>query len=144
MSIEEPIPGEAKTLPVKAPHLTDHFYMTKRGEMIRTTIDPGLQDRATEIINTHQKELAENYIFNSACLIVEVETGNVLAYVGNSTLGTAKDHGGDVDIIRSFRSTGSILKPFLYAGMQQSGDILPNTLIADIPTRFPGFLTEEF
>jgi penicillin-binding protein 1C len=53
-------------------------------------------------------------------------------------------HGGDVDIIRSARSTGSILKPFLYAGMQQSGDILPNSLVADIPTRFQGFTPENF
>ena len=75
---------------------------------------------------------------------MDVETGNVLAYVGNSTLDEAARHGGDVDIIRSLRSTGSILKPILYAGMQQSGDILPNSLIPDIPTRFPGFSPKNF
>ena len=144
LALDEPLPGVPKPLPAKAPHLTDHFLITNRGEMIRTTIDPALQERATEIINTHQKELAENYIFNSACLIVEVETGNVLVYVGNSTLEDTQSHGGDVDIIRSFRSTGSILKPLLYAGMQHSGDILQNTLIADVPTRFPGFSPKNF
>jgi penicillin-binding protein 1C len=144
LALEEPLPGEPKSLPSKAPHLTDHFFVNNRGEMIRTTIDPDLQERATEIINTHQKDLAENYIFNSACLIVEVETGNVLAYVGNSTLEETRAHGGDVDIIRSLRSTGSILKPILYAGMQYTGDILPNTLIADVPTRFPGFSPKNF
>jgi penicillin-binding protein 1C len=144
LALDEPLPGEPKSLPSKAPHLTDHFFMTTRGRMIRTTIDPALQDRATEIINTHQKDLAENYIFNSACLIVEVKTGNVLVYVGNSTLEDATAHGGNVDIIRSLRSTGSILKPLLYAGMQHSGDILPNTLIADVPTRFPGFSPKNF
>jgi penicillin-binding protein 1C len=144
LALDEPLPGEPKALPSKAPHLTDYFFIKKRGTMIRTTIDPALQERATEIINIHQKELAENYIFNSACIIVEVRTGNVLAYVGNSTLEETKEHGGDVDIIRSLRSTGSILKPLLYAGMQQSGDILPNTLIADVPTRFPGFSPKNF
>jgi len=144
LAIDEPLPGEPKALPSKSPHLSDHFFLTDRGKKIRTTIDPSLQARATEIINTHQKELAENYIFNSACLIVEVETGNVLAYVGNSTLEDASSHGGDVDIIRSLRSTGSILKPILYAGMQYSGDILPNTLIADVPTRFSGFTPKNF
>ena len=144
LALDEPLPGEPKNLPVKAPHLTDLFYMQNRGNMIRTTIDPLLQERATAIINAHQKNLAENYIFNSACIIVEVDSGNVLAYVGNSTLDDAGEHGGDVDIIRSQRSTGSILKPFLYAGMQYSGDILPNTLIADIPTRFPGFSPKNF
>jgi len=144
LALDEPLPGEPKVLPSRAPHLTDHFYTSKRGEMIRTTIDPALQDRATGIINVHQKDLEGNFIYNSACLIVEVETGNVLAYVGNSTLDDALSHGGNVDIIHSPRSTGSILKPILYAGMQQSGDILPNTLIADIPTRFPGFSPKNF
>jgi penicillin-binding protein 1C len=144
LALDEPLPGEPKPLPSKAPHLTDHFFMTNRGEMIKTTIDPALQERATEILNTHQKDLAGNHIFNSACLIVEVETGNVLAYVGNSTLEDSQAHGGDVDIIHSLRSTGSILKPLLYAGIQQSGDILPNTLIADVPTRFPGFSPKNF
>jgi penicillin-binding protein 1C len=144
LALDEPLPGEPKTLPSKAPHLTDHFFITNRGEMIKTTIDPALQERATDILNTHQKDLAGNYIFNSACLIVEVETGNVLAYVGNSTLEDSQTHSGDVDIIHSLRSTGSILKPILYAGIQQSGDILPNTLIADVPTRFPGFSPKNF
>jgi penicillin-binding protein 1C len=144
LSIDEPLPGSPIPLPVKAQHLTDHFFMSSRGKTIRTTIDPALQERATEILNSHQKDLAGNYIFNSACLIIEVETGNVLVYVGNNTLDDAGAHGGDVDIIHSLRSTGSILKPILYAGMQQSGDILPYTLIADVPTRFPGFSPKNF
>jgi penicillin-binding protein 1C len=144
LSLDEPLLSEPKKLPSKAPHLTDYFFLNNRGMRIRTTIDPVLQERVTDIINAHQKDLENNFIFNSACLIVEVETGNVLAYVGNSTLEEAVHHGGNVDIIRSLRSTGSILKPILYAGMQQSGDILPNSLIADIPTRFPGFSPKNF
>lgn len=144
LSIDEPVPGEPKTLPSKAPHLTDYYYLNNRGISVRTTLNASLQERSTEIINAHQKNLAANYIFNSACIIIQVETGNVLAYVGNSTNENSGLHGGNVDIIRSLRSTGSILKPFLYAGMQQSGDILPNSLIADIPTRFPGFSPKNF
>ena len=144
LALDEPLPGEPKPLPSGAPHLTDYFYGTNRGERIRTTIDPELQKRAMEIINIHQKELEGNFIFNSAALIVSVESGEVLAYVGNSTDADGSDHGGDVDIIRSRRSTGSILKPLLFAGVQQSGEILPNTLIADIPTRFPGFAPKNF
>jgi penicillin-binding protein 1C len=144
LALDEPLPGEPKQLPSKAPHLTDHFYLESRGKVIRTTIDMTLQERAMEIINAHQKDIAENYIFNSACIIEEVETGNVLVYIGNSSIEDSRKHSGDVDILRSLRSTGSILKPFLYAGMQQSGEILPNSLIADIPTRFPGFSPKNF
>ena len=144
LALDEPVPGEPQTLPSKAPHLTDHFYIEDKGQKIRTTINPELQERATEILNSHQKVLAENYIFNSACLILEVETGNVLVYVGNCTPENFRMHGESVDIIPSLRSTGSILKPFLYAAMQNSGEILPNSLIADIPTRFPGFTPKNF
>jgi penicillin-binding protein 1C len=144
LGTDEPLPGEPKSMPAKAPHLTDYYFVRKKGQTIRTTIDHELQERATEILNNHQKKLEENSIFNSACIIVEVKTGYVMAYAGNSTLTTTQLHGGDVDIIRSNRSTGSILKPFLYAGMQHSGDLLPNSLIADIPTRFQGFTPENF
>jgi penicillin-binding protein 1C len=144
LSVDEPIPGQPGNLPAKAPHLTDYFLKTKKGQTVRTTINADLQERASGIINAHQKDLASNYIYNSACIIVEVRTGNVLAYVGNSIIEDSKDHGSDVDIIRSPRSTGSILKPLLYAGMQQSGDILPNSLIADVPTRFSGFSPKNF
>ena len=144
LALDEPLPGQPKPLPSAAPHLTDLFYARNRGMRIRTTINPVLQERAAEIINYHQKELAGNFIFNSAALIVDVPTGEVLAYIGNSEIQEQPSHGEDVDIIRSLRSTGSILKPVLYAGMQQSGELLPNTLVADIPARFPGFTPENF
>ncbi len=59
LALDEPLPGEPKSLPSKAPHLTDYFYKNNKGEMIRTTIDPVIQERATEIINAHQKDLPE-------------------------------------------------------------------------------------
>lgn len=144
LALDEPLPGEPKPLPSTALHLTDYFYKNNKGEIIRTTIDRSIQERAVSITGRHQKVLSGNHINNSACIIIKVETGEVLAYVGNSSTGEANSHGGDVDIIRALRSTGSILKPLLYAGMQQSGDILPNTLIADIPSRFPGFSPQNF
>lgn len=144
LAIDEPLPGEPKTLPSKAPHLTDLFLKRNKGQKITTTIDHEVQEKVTEIINAHQKILANNLIYNSACIIEKVETGEVIAYVGNSFSEDSSDNGSDVDIIQSLRSTGSILKPILYAGMQFSGEILPNTLVPDIPTRFPGFSPKNF
>jgi penicillin-binding protein 1C len=144
LALDEPLPGEPKQLPSKAPHLTDYFFRNKKGKNVLTTIDPIVQKKVTEIINSHQKILAGNQIHNSACVIEKVETGEVIAYVGNSASDDTAGNGADVDIIRSLRSTGSILKPVLYAGMQYSGDILPNTLIPDIPTRFTGFSPKNF
>jgi penicillin-binding protein 1C len=144
LSLDEPLPGEPLPLPSSAPHLTAKFFKEAKGKRIHTTIDPSLQRKVTEIINSHQAELENNHIYNSACLVVDVENGKVMAYVGNSTRQGAADHGGDVDIIQSGRSTGSILKPLLYAGMENSGELLPNSLVADIPTHFSGFSPKNF
>lgn len=144
LSLDEPLPGEPKPLPSAAPHLVSRFYNEMKGKRVRTTIDPVLQARVIEIVNTHQKELENNFIFNSAAIVVSVEKGEVLAYVGNSTLPGTSAHGGDVDIIQAPRSTGSILKPFLYAAMLNAGYILPNSLVADIPTHFSGFSPKNF
>jgi len=65
-----------------------------------------------------------------------------LTYIGNSP--TTKEHQKDVDIITRPRSTGSILKPFLYAAMLDAGDILPNTLVADIPTKIGSYNPQNF
>ena len=144
LSIDEPLLRTAEPMPSSAPHLTDYFYKNSRGQRVKTTIDPVLQERVNEIINNSQTVLENNFIHNSACIVVGVEKGEVLAYVGNSTISGSIEHGGNVDIIKSRRSTGSILKPILYAGMQYSGDILPNTIIPDIPTRFQGFSPENY
>lgn len=144
LALDEPLPGEPESLPARAPHLTDYFFVKQKGQRIRTTIDPEIQDRAAEIFRIHQKDLSGNFINNSAGIIADVETGNVLAYIGNCATEKSGDHSGDVDIIRSLRSTGSILKPILYAGMQNSGRILPDALIPDIPSHFPGFTPKNF
>lgn len=72
-----------------------------------------------------------------------IPSGEVRAYVGNSP--KVRENGGNqVDIVTSNRSSGSILKPALYALMQYSGDILPKTLLSDIPSRFGGYVPSNF
>ncbi|HRN97930.1 MAG TPA: penicillin-binding protein 1C, partial [Flavobacterium sp.] len=52
--------------------------------------------------------------------------------------------GKDVDIIVAPRSTGSVLKPLLYASMLDAGDLLPEQLVADIPTQIGGYSPKNF
>ena len=144
LALGEPLPAAALPMPSEAPHLTDRFWLTRRGEKVVTTVDAALQREVCALVNSHQSALEGNLVFNAAAIVVEVATGNVLAYAGNSSLpDTANIYGRDVDIIRAVRSTGSILKPFLYAGLMTGGDMLPNELVADIPTRFQGFRPEN-
>ncbi|MFZ1686564.1 MAG: penicillin-binding protein 1C [Flavobacteriales bacterium] len=135
----EPLPGKAQPLPLLAPHLMGTLANTSlSGHSIRTTIDAELQQRATEAVAQYASALEANELHNAAMLIMEVPTGKVRAYVGNNPV-AGSAHAGAVDIIRKPRSTGSLLKPFLYADMLQCGELLPDMIVADIPTHFSGF-----
>lgn len=144
LAINEPLPGTPASMPSLAPHLTSRLWLQAEGKRIRTTIDPHLQSEVARLTDRHQAMAETNLIYNAAALVVEVATGNVAAYAGNSTLpDTTGDHGRDVDMITARRSTGSILKPFLYAGLLTDGLLLPSALVPDIPTRFQGFRPEN-
>jgi penicillin-binding protein 1C len=144
LALAEPLPDAALPMPSLAPHLTTRLFLAGPGQRVHTTIDASLQREVTALVNSHQSTLENNLVHNAAALVVEVSTGNVLAYAGNSTLpDTTGQHGRDVDMITSPRSTGSIMKPFLYAGLLTGGEMLPNALVADIPTRFEGFRPEN-
>ena len=141
---EEPIPESPKSLPRHARHLL--MRVSKEGHAgtkLKTTVDLNLQSRVEQIIQDHHERLQSNQIHNAAGIVLDVETGEVLAYVGNVEI-SQKYHGGDVDIITAPRSTGSILKPFLFAAMLDEGKILQRTLLPDVPTIVSGFAPQNF
>ncbi|WP_250433477.1 penicillin-binding protein 1C [Hanstruepera flava] len=142
LSIEESLPQKPYPLPQLAPHLLQRVAKSNKGQRKQTTLDIQLQNQVNTIIKNHYNQLQQNEIYNAAVLVLDVETRRVLAYVGNTP--TDKKHQKDVDIINKPRSTGSILKPFLYAAMLDSGDLLPNTLVADIPTQFGSYTPENY
>lgn len=145
LAINEPLPGKPYPLPQATPHLTDKAIKDGfKGQRIKTTVDAGLQEIINEIIQRYQEKFSVNKVYNAAALVLEVETGNTLAYVGNTTNTEHPEYGCHVDIITSPRSTGSILKPFLYAAMLSEGELLPNTLVADIPTQLGSFTPENY
>lgn len=144
LALQEPLPAGTRPLPRRAPHLLATMRSGgHEGEAIRSTIDGHLQDRATAILSHHAPTLVANEVHNAALLVLDVRSGEVLAYVGNLS-GTGAEHAGDVDIVRARRSSGSILKPFLYAAMLQDGERTPDMLVADVPTRYEGFAPRNY
>lgn len=103
-----------------------------------------LQRQTQEIVNRYARDYASNHIHNLAALIADAETGEVLAYAGNVTFKADARKGNQVDIITSPRSTGSILKPFLYAAMLHDGLLLPGTLVSDVPLNLNGFSPQNY
>ena len=142
LSTAEGLPQKPYPLPQTAPHLLQKVAQTKPGARVQTTIDIKLQNRINYIVKNHYNKLSQNQIYNAAVLVLDVKTRQVLAYIGNTP--TDKAHQKDVDIIDKPRSTGSILKPFLYAAMLDAGDLLPNTLVADVPTQYGSYNPENY
>jgi penicillin-binding protein 1C len=144
LALLEPIPQAPKPLPRYAPHLLARFVDEgKEGARINSTLQLATQQMATGHLEIFHKRLVGNSIHNGAVLIMEVATGKVLAYVGN-TQGNDPSLGHEVDIVTSPRSYGSLLKPLLYAALLEKGTILPNMLVADIPTNITGYSPQNF
>lgn len=142
LSVDEPLPGKPYDLPQIAPHLLQRAAKDQEGTKVKTTIDFALQNRVNQIAKYYYNQYKQNEVNNLAILVVDVKNRNVISYVGNAP--TDKDHQKDVDIIDAPRSTGSILKPLLYAAMLDDGELLPNTLVADVPTQIAGYTPENF
>lgn len=143
LSKEEPVPDDPFPLPRYARHLIAGIAQDGyAGKKVTSTINFNLQQRVEELVNGHYDRLKINHIYNAAAIVLDVRTGSVLAYSGNVT--KDQTHENEVDIIRSPRSTGSILKPFLYAAMLDEGKILPKTLLPDVPVLINGFAPQNF
>ena len=143
LAIVEPIPEQPHPLPRYARHLLTHSIQDGHaGKKVKSTVQVGLQQRMEQVLDDHYQRLKANQIFNASVIVLDVETGNVLAYVGNTN--SDQEHETDVDVIVTPRSTGSILKPFLYAAMLEDGKILPKTLLPDVPTVINGFAPQNF
>ena len=141
---DEPLPERPLPLPNDAPHLLNRIAATQKGKRIKTTIDRSLQQRVNQIVQQHAAAFRGNYIHNLAVIVAHATTGDVTAYIGNVYHHDNTAHGNRVDVITAPRSTGSILKPFLYATMLDQGYLLPDMLIADIPLQIRNFAPRNF
>ncbi len=149
LALEEPLPEKPLPLPALAPHLLDRagreaaHGTTRGGGWIRSTLDLARQQTVSSIARRRAATLRRNGIHNLAVLVLDVPTGEVRAYLGNLP-DIAAAHSPAVDIVTAPRSTGSLLKPLLYACALQDGHILPRSLLPDIPTHLPGFHPRNF
>ncbi|QHS57046.1 penicillin-binding protein 1C [Mucilaginibacter sp. 14171R-50] len=145
----EPVPDKPVSLPQVAPHLLQRLkgdFKNNRQTFTRlkTTLKTTLQDQVSDIVEKHHQVLKANDINNIAAVVLDVESGAALAYVGNITHREDPEMESDVDVVNAPRSPGSTLKPLLYASMLHDGLILPNSLIADVPTQIAGYHPENF
>ncbi len=141
LATNELLPIEPYPLPDLAPHVLGHFADAEA--TLHSTINMDLQQRLSELVQRHADILSLNGVNNAALMVMETESGEVIAYIGN-VKHPQKDHQNDVDIIQSERSSGSILKPFLYCASMEEGLITPKGILEDIPTYIRGYQPLNF
>ena len=137
---EEPLPEAPLPLPSLASHYVERC---PKGVRTRTGISLPLQRAVEAAVNRRSDDLAKEGIADMAAVVIDNASGQVVAYVGNASPERERP-GRQVDIASSPRSTGSILKPFLYAAALKEGCILPRTLLPDIPVNLNGFAPQNF
>lgn len=143
LAISEPLPDEPHALPHIAPYLVSRFYQERNGEYSRSTINKGIQTQVEDLAERWSNEFGRSDIRNLAILVIDIPSNQVVAYCGNVHF-DRKQGGNQVDVIQAPRSTGSILKPFLYYAMLQEGSLLPDMLLLDVPVNINGFTPQNF
>ncbi len=143
LAISEPLPEKQFSFPNWAPQLLDQVINDNNGNStVTTSIEFELQQQVMRILQNYQVNWEVNGIHNAGVLVLETATGNSLAYIGN--LQSGKNNQESVNMITANRSTGSVLKPLLFAAMLNEGMLLPGTLQADIPTQIAGYTPKNY
>lgn len=147
LACDEPLPDK----PYPMPDIAYHYLETLRQEggdrLYQSRLDYGLQLRAEEVVKRHGERFATNGVYNMAAIVLDVHTGEPIIYIGNlrNTNGSVEARrAASVDVAKAPRSSGSTLKPLLYAAMLDEGSILPGMLIADTPFHFKDFAPHNF
>lgn len=138
LATAEEVRIDSNPFPICAPHLSDKIKAENNGKSVKTTINRSIQNNVNELVKQHMFELNRLGIYNCAAVVAETKTGKIVAYVGSNNYFDYKNS-GQVDGVAAFNSTGSILKPFLYALMIDEGKLVPQTKIEDIPRSYNGY-----
>lgn len=156
-ALATPLRFAPQEAPLNAPHFV--FYVRDLllqrygaqivyggGLRITTTLDLQLQRMAQRTAFERIAELESRNIHNAAVVIMQPNTGQILAMVGSIDYNAVKptttpgESGnvldGQVNVATRERQPGSALKPFTYLAALEQG-MTPESVLWDVPTRFP-------
>lgn len=136
-ALAEAIALRPLTRPFFAPHLVDALRIENHlspGTSTTTTLDLDLQRHLEGAVRIHLAAIEDRGASDAAVLVVDNDTGDVLAYIGSADF-HSDEISGQVDMIRARRQPGSTLKPFIYGLAFARGHTGPE-VTADVPTTF--------
>jgi penicillin-binding protein 1C len=108
----------------------------ERVQLLRTTIDSGLQREVSELSRRAARYVADFGASSVSVVVVDNETAQVLAYVGAPDFLSTKALGQN-DGARALRQPGSALKPFVYAAAMSRLGMSAATRLPDLELALP-------
>lgn len=136
------------TMLLAFPREIPHLAMQLRpyigaGIKLRTTLDKDIQSIARKILQTQQADYRSQGIDNASIVIADRSTGEYRAIIGGFNFWD--DHpGAKIPSYTVARSSGSTLKPFLYANAIDLGIAMPARKMEDIPAIFRGYRPRNY
>ncbi|HVH79930.1 MAG TPA: penicillin-binding protein 1C, partial [Stellaceae bacterium] len=137
----EEVPYVRVALPFHALHLAKALRRKEQSPVIRSTIDPRLQNDVEALLRREAAALDPQA--TAAALVIDNPSRNVVAYIGNADFLSGPRHGA-IDMARAIRSPGSALKPFIYAMAFDELIIHPETILDDQPRHFGDYAPGDF
>jgi penicillin-binding protein 1C len=107
------------------------------GQLIHTTIDMDLQRRATAAVEDQLNVLSPSHVSAAAAVVLDISTGQCLTAISRAI--DRPDDAVDLDLTIRPRSSGSTLKPFIYAAAFDAGICTPQTILNDSPVAWAGY-----
>ncbi len=97
--------------------------------LLRTTLDLSLQQAIVKKLHLLLSDWQQYAVDNVAIILSDTQTGAILAWIGS--IDYFHSPSGAIDFTQVYRSSGSTLKPFIYAQALEKKIIHVNSLLAD-------------
>ena len=138
----EPAPAARRSLPLRAAQFAASLRaVDPAAPVLRSTLNARLQD-AVEALLRREAAMLDPHA-SAALLVVDNATGDIIAAAGGIDP-FDRARAGFLDLTAAPRSPGSILKPFVYGLAFDERIVHPETLVADVPTRFGDYMPDNF
>lgn len=141
-ALAEPLVATRGVMPRQAPHLSQKLRYSGLNE-IETTLDLNTQLKTEKLVSDYIRTQRLRGIRNSAVVVVDNETMEVVAYTGSADFTDTTDD-GQVNGAKAIRQPGSTLKPLIYALGFDEGLLTPRTIMTDVPVYFQGYAPENY
>jgi len=122
------LPRPREIIPVLSKHFTEDGSNTS---IIQTSLDYRVQELALSALREQLRTLRNQNVNDGAVLVIESQSGRVVAYVANAGAGVASAE--QIDGIQTKRQAGSTIKPFIYATAFDWQLLRPESLLEDSP-----------